>query len=103
MCYGRGQIETQAPPPSCTEFLTCFAARSTTVLGDRGIYLFIMGATLGLFLELVHVEIARAVTKKLTEWQHWPTSWEFDRQLVKNQFMLCWFNTYFWFLAVAFL
>ena len=60
------QIETAAVPASCRYFVNCFDMRATTVGSDRWAYIFLQGAVLGILLDVVQMELFKAITAALT-------------------------------------
>lgn len=93
---GYKEIET------CSYFVTCFSSLGSTVGTDRWVYILIQGILLGIALDVVQFELFVAFTVFLTDKESWASENEYERNLIRKQFLFLWVNMYFWFLFIAF-
>lgn len=94
--------EALTAPVQCNPVVNCFASEATDIFSDRGAYLFVIGASMGIVLQIFQFEVFVRVGRWVTEREHWPTEEQHERHLYNRMFVLMYLNVMFVFVLLAF-
>uniref|UniRef100_A0A7S1CF20 EF-hand domain-containing protein n=1 Tax=Bicosoecida sp. CB-2014 TaxID=1486930 RepID=A0A7S1CF20_9STRA len=98
------QITTALTAPvACKPVINCFVEENSDLLTSRGLYLFVIGASLGIMLQIFQFELSARVARRVTAAEHWPTEEQHDKTLFHRLFSVMYVNVMFFFILLTFL